>query len=537
MMSLYRIALFLAVLITSSGNSFASCQDFLNDVDTTSLGVSYKKDPETGRISALMMMGEANFLSPKSSLVRKAKKKALMRAKAEFVRFMKEDFAAADLVADLTTSVESTDQDGNTTGAVEEISSMAETMASSAQSVISGIVVLGECVDKEEKVAMVLAGWKPQLSQAAADAKQATSNPKPSAGSSSNNSGASAQNTTVDNLSAGGSVSNSSGSTGSPDKKVGITIITVEAEGEGGNLKQATNEAIRSALAQVLGERFASAQQSTDFTATVEVSDSSGASAGAALEASTMFEVQSSEVKGILSGYKYVSKKELSNGIKVVLQVEIPKYESSIDKSKNTLIVFKPEMKKFQGLTASEADEIASAIRNGLENVLNESGKLEVLDRAFLKKRQIELGTLAAGNNSMTEMARIGNLAGADFMLVVEFEKLSAEIEEKKVGNNLIVRQKFNGSANFKVIEVATSNIVSSGSVPIRRLKFKKESGISQFSDKVSLSVSRQITRKMGGKISNASLSSADDTKNVRDAEKRADESMKKLEESVKNDW
>ena len=262
------------LILAGANPAFASCQDFLNDVDTTSLGVSYKKDPETGRISALMMMGEANFLSPKSSLVRKAKKKALMRAKAEFVRFMKEDFAAADLVADLTTSVESTDQDGNTTGAVEEISSMAETMASSAQSVISGIVVLGECVDKEEKVAMVLAGWKPQLSQAAADAKKATSNPKPSAGSSSNNSGASAQNTTVDSSSAGGSDSNSSGSTGSPDKKVGITIITVEAEGEGGNLKQATNEAIRSALAQVLGERFASAQQSTDFTATVEVSDS-----------------------------------------------------------------------------------------------------------------------------------------------------------------------------------------------------------------------------------------------------------------------
>ena len=110
------------------------------------------------------------------------------------------------------------------------------------------------------------------------------------------------------------------------------------------------------------------------------------------------------------------------------------------------------------------------------------SGKLEVLDRAFLKKRQIELGTVAAGNNSMAEMARIGNLAGADFMLVIEFEKLSAEIE----GNNLIVRQKFNGSANFKVIEVATSNIVSSGSVPIRRLKFKK-SGLSQFSDSKSI--------------------------------------------------
>ena len=528
---------FLAVLISFlffsafSTAVFASCDDFLNEFETTSLGVSYKKEPETGRITALMMMGEADFLSPKSSLVRKAKKKALMNAKAEFVRFMKEDFSAADLTADLTNSIENTDQDGNTTGAVEEISSMAEMMSSSAESVISGIVVLGECVDKSEKVAMVLAGWKPELSTAAADAKQASSNPTPSASNSASASEGQA------GAASSSSDSGGTGSGGASSKKVGITIITVEAEGEGGNLKQATNEAIRSAIAQVLGEKFASSQLSTDFTATAEVSNSEGQSAGVAVETSTQYEVQASEVKGILSGYKYITKQELSDGIKVVLQVEIPKYESSIDKTKNTLIVFKPEIKKIDGLTSSEANEITSEIRNSLENILNESGKLEVLDRAFLNKRNIELGTVAAGNNSMSEMARIGNLAGADFMLVTEFEKLSSEVEEKKVGNNLIVRQKFNGSANFKLIEVATSNIISSGSVPIRRLKFKKDNSLSLFSDKISISVSRQITRKIGGKVNASSAGSGDDTQNVRNAEKRADESMKKLEESVKDDW
>ena len=528
---------FLAILVSflffsaSSTAVFASCDDFLNEFETTSLGVSYKKEPETGRITALMMMGEANFLSPKSSLVRKAKKKALMNAKAEFVRFMKEDFSAADLTADLTNSIENTDQDGNTTGAVEEISSMAEMMSSSAESVISGIVVLGECVDKSEKVAMVLAGWKPELSTAAADAKQASSNPTPSASNSASASEGQA------GAASSSSDSGGTGSGGASSKKVGITIITVEAEGEGGNLKQATNEAIRSAIAQVLGEKFASSQLSTDFTATAEVSNSEGQSAGVAVETSTQYEVQASEVKGILSGYKYITKQELSDGIKVVLQVEIPKYESSIDKTKNTLIVFKPEIKKIDGLTSSEANEITSEIRNSLENILNESGKLEVLDRAFLNKRNIELGTVAAGNNSMSEMARIGNLAGADFMLVTEFEKLSSEVEEKKVGNNLIVRQKFNGSANFKLIEVATSNIISSGSVPIRRLKFKKDNSLSLFSDKISISVSRQITRKIGGKVNASSGGSGDDTQNVRNAEKRADESMKKLEESVKDDW
>tara|TARA_Y100000589_G_scaffold272884_1_gene266135 strand:+ start:3417 stop:4094 length:678 start_codon:yes stop_codon:yes gene_type:complete len=160
------------ILSLSAGNAFANCDAFMEEFETTSLGISYKKDPETGAIRAFLMSGEANFLAPKSSLVRKAKKKAFMRAKAEFTRFMKEEFVAADLVSDLTNSIETTDQDGNTSGTVEEMSSMVETMGSATESVLSGIVVLGECVDKTEKIAIVLAGWKPELSAAAADAKQ-----------------------------------------------------------------------------------------------------------------------------------------------------------------------------------------------------------------------------------------------------------------------------------------------------------------------------------------------------------------------------
>ena len=516
--------------------AYASCANFLDDVGSTSLGVSYKKDPETGKIVALMMMGEANFLTPKSSLVRKAKKKALMNAKAEFVRFMKEDFVAADLVSDLTAEATTTDSNGNTTGQVEEISAMAETMASSSQAVISGIVVLGECVDTEEKVAMVFAGWKPELSAAGADARKAM---KAEAGSSAAgtqtavNSGAA----TTSNSGSSSSTASSSQSTDRGTTKVGITVITVEAEGEGANLKQATNEAIRSAIAQVLGEKFASSQLSTDFTATVEVTGANGDTAGAALETSTQLDVTASEVSGIVSGYSYLSKEEVSTGIKVVLNVEIPKYESSLDKNKNTLIVFRPEIKKADGITASEMDQIADAIRNDLENILNESGKLEVLDRSYLQQRNIELGTVAVGNNSMTELARVGNLAGADFMLVMEFEKLSSKVEEKTVGENVIVRQVFNGSANFKVIEVATSNIVSSGKVPVRRLKFKKDNGVSQFSGKVSDLVSRRIVRKLGGNVSNASLGGGDDSQNVKKAAERAEARLKKLEEEVKNDW
>ena len=156
----------------STSVAFADCDEFLNDFEATSQGISTRKDPETGAIRAFVMVGEASFVVPKSSLVRKAKKKAFMRAKAEFSRFMKEDFVAADLISDLTNQIETTDQDGNNSSTVEEMSSMVETMGSSTQSVLSGIVSLGECVDKSQKLAIVVAGWKPEFSAAAADAKQ-----------------------------------------------------------------------------------------------------------------------------------------------------------------------------------------------------------------------------------------------------------------------------------------------------------------------------------------------------------------------------
>jgi len=162
----------LSALLVSTSVALADCDALMNDMETTSSGVSYRKDPETGKIRAFLMAGEAGFIAPKSSLVRKAKKKAFMRAKAEFARFMKEDFNAADLTSDLTNEIEQTDGEGNTSGAVEEISSMVETMASNTSAVLSGIVNLGECVDKSQKLVVVVAGWKPELSAAAADAKQ-----------------------------------------------------------------------------------------------------------------------------------------------------------------------------------------------------------------------------------------------------------------------------------------------------------------------------------------------------------------------------
>ena len=173
----YKFSRFLAMLIvfcpfTSLATmAKADCSGFAADAGQT-FGVSLKRDPETRKVLGFYMVGEASFIAPKSSLVRKAKKKAFNNGKADFVRFMKEDFVATDLISDLTNTIETTDSDGNTTGTAEEINAMVETMASNSSAVLSGIVALGECVDVDSKLVMVQAGWKPELSEVAADAKQ-----------------------------------------------------------------------------------------------------------------------------------------------------------------------------------------------------------------------------------------------------------------------------------------------------------------------------------------------------------------------------
>ena len=103
-----------------------------------------------------------------------------------------------------------------------------------------------------------------------------------------------------------------------------------------------------------------------------------------------------------------------------------------------------------------------------------------------------------AGNQSMSELSRLGQLAGADFMLVLEFESIEAETSKKQVGNNLIVRKIFSGSGNYKLIEVATTNIITSGNIPIRKMKFRAENAFDQMGQKVSLTVEKKVLRNLG---------------------------------------
>ena len=58
-------------------SAYASCDGFADEFETTSLGISYKKDPETGSIRAFLMSGEASLSRRKVVLFVKQRKKPL----------------------------------------------------------------------------------------------------------------------------------------------------------------------------------------------------------------------------------------------------------------------------------------------------------------------------------------------------------------------------------------------------------------------------------------------------------------------------
>ena len=122
-------------------------------------------------------------------------------------------------------------------------------------------------------------------------------------------------------------------------------------------------------------------------------------------------------------------------------------------------------------------------------------------------------------------------------MLVLEFESIEAETSKKQVGNNLIVRKIFNGLGNYKLIEVATTNIITSGNIPIRKMKFRAENALVQAGQKVSLTVEKKVLQKFGKRAGNVASANAEAKNSVIESTKRAEESLEKTKEKLKDDW
>jgi hypothetical protein len=532
--SIFVVAL--CIVYSINGTALASCDEYLKEAEAVE-GVVPRFNGD-GTIRAFVIFGEGTFLTAKKSLISKARRKAELRAKRAFSEWMKESLESESVVAEMMEQEENTDEKGNTSGKVKELEAQIDVMRSNTKAVLSGIIKLDECVDTSQKFVLVTLGWKPSLSKAAGKAKRSIDKAvkRGETTATGTRSTAAKQKTGKRNTSSSKRTTDK-GQIGKASS--GIRIVIVEVEGSGTNLRNATNDALRSAVSQIFGEQFAANIKSSELTETVEVSSSGGTSVGVAVETSSTQTEMSSKTKGLIQSYEYIRKGNSVEGISVFLRVKLPKFESAIDPTKSTIIVLRPKISSTLSGRANSLNAFRGSLQDNIVEVINRSKKLAVLDRRFLKDQANELRLISSGNSPVAEMARIGNTAGADLMFITEITSFSQNFETRKVGNTTIKRSVFDSEVSIKLIDVATTNIVFSKRIVFRKRKFKSSNPVSMFGKQAGIKIGLSVARKVGGGVIGgaSSFGKASKRKSLKEMSKRADKQFNKAKKKVKDDW
>jgi hypothetical protein len=476
---------------------------------------------EDGSLRALIMYGEGTFLTSKRSLIADARRKAELRARQAYAEFLKSDFDSQTLAKDLVETSQTTNQDGQTVGNATELSSTLTQMRNDASATLTGIVKLDECVDVDQKYVLVTLGWKPSMSRAAAAANTQMNAPAPA-------------ETTMRGSSNGSAPGNAKESSDSA-KLAGVELITLETSGVGVNLRAATNEALKSAVSQVFGEQFASQSSVVDSVDTLSASVG-GYELDAVVEQSSSNNAVQSSTSGFIRAWSYVEQSVVGGEHRVMLSVTVPKYQTSIDQSKSTMIVVPPQ--SGSGVDASDQmfSAFADLLRSELETVMNATAKVTILDRAYTRLADSELASIQSSGN-VAEMAKLGNKVGADLMLVPVVEQFKYELDKRQVGQQVIERMVFNVTVSTKVIEVATTNLIDSRRFPQRNKKFQTDRPTEEMALFMAGRLGRHLSKKIGGSDGSAVLSAFEPQPDIRALTKEVDKQFEEMKTDVQSDW
>ena len=221
----------------------------------------------------------------------------------------------------------------------------------------------------------------------------------------------------------------------------------------------------------------------------------------------------------------------------VFLRVSLPKYESSLDPNKTRAIVLRPKLSQALRGSGDDMDVFIEAVQDTLESLLNQSRKMTVLDRDFIKDQMRELNFVASGNSPVSELARLGNTAGADTVVISEIVSYSQELDRRQLGNQTIERTVFNAEIAVKVIDVATTNILFSQRFPFRNQKIKASNPASGFGQRVGDRLARRVAGKLGGGLQRGASAGFAQEVDVGASAKRANKSFNEAKESVKDEW
>ena len=243
-----------------------------------------------------------------------------------------------------------------------------------------------------------------------------------------------------------------------PSASANIKLVEVQAEGIGTTQRDAILDALKTAVGQINGMDISSqtisrlatqvidTDQYTEFTASTEfVEDISSATSGQI----DSFDIISSRVRP-----------DFNNAIEVVLRVKVAKYVASKQLNRLRMSVYDPYL---DASIASDPDAIrfARSLRRKVEDYLTQTRRFAMLDRQMLTDTQDELNLIANGGMPTSELARLGQRVGSDYLVMITLYEHGRIVNDRQLlGTTAIKRDVIDmAEVSVRIIDVATSQI------------------------------------------------------------------------------
>ncbi|MFT5716152.1 MAG: curli biogenesis system outer membrane secretion channel CsgG [Oleiphilaceae bacterium] len=242
------------------------------------------------------------------------------------------------------------------------------------------------------------------------------------------------------------------------------TTVAREASGFGADYQQALAAALLEAVRQVKGLEIGTEKQlQVDIQQVAKGSvENTTAKVGVKEDIYT-------RSKGWIDSYEIASvlkPQSAGDSWKVTVIANIPKYESEMknDTRKSIAVMpFRFATPTFavndQGTTVS-AYAISSRLKERIQTEFTQSRKFAVLNREYGAEFASEKKLLSSDNVPASEAGRLGQVLGADFMIVGNIFDLSTKNETKSFYGATKIKSVDRIDLSYQVIEVATRKIM-----------------------------------------------------------------------------
>ena len=447
------------------------------------------------------------------------------KAKRALAAFMKEKLSSEYIQKEVINKKKKQSSDGSSNVVKDSLKTQIRTIQSNVEKVMVGVKVVDTCVDQEGKKAGVTVVFSPKLANLATSASATMSGEvkrQESAENSSNSSTVAANER--------GSNSRRSGVCDEGDRTEGqIKIISLTAIGNGSSEDLAIENALRSGVGQVFGERFASQSNVREVSKKYKLQTNVGVDLKAKGTSKQVASSTSRATQGQIKSYRVADIAASNDRYTATVCMELAKYQSTLQTGLKFVVL--PTVLR----DTAEGAILASKVKESLIRELVGSGAT-VLDRDNLRGQLQELKLVAAGNSPVTELSKLGNTLGADFIVVTEVTGFDSNESRKVVGDVDVVRYVYNAQVNLKVIEVATSQLGLSDKVSLRNLKLKSPD-LGLVGEKISAQAARKISRAMKLNLRTNVESGASKDESYQKAKASSSERMRALEEKNEKDW